>query len=337
MIPLPALRGDDPLGYLAALGVLSLSEHDLLPPLRLAWSGTTTPVACVEGDLSDLRDLVTDAFHRVADSGRAVPGVDGWFPLKVVSGKQEAPPAPPSIQSLLDSERSAWDPMRLPSDQASVLFREAEAVWQQNPWLSRWLLAMSAQVTEDAKGVELTPFYAPTGRMTLRGSIFDSTAQAVKQIDGPADALTHWVRTSYDGANFDERAVRDSVVATDGRASNRGAPSPTWLAAMSLRFFPMVESGRSTSTVGWIRDRLYPGYTNRSLVWPTWDPPLDPPAVRTLLAHPAVRPEITHPGRVRFDGAALTGLEVTGVFGSSRRTRTQGDGPLGPAVRLWPQ
>ncbi|WP_322818826.1 hypothetical protein, partial [Tepidiforma sp.] len=55
-----------------------------------------------------------------------------------------------------------------------------------------------------------------------------------------------------------------------------------------------------------------------------------------LIDHPALRIE-ERPGRLVLPEArTLAGLGVTAVFGASRRTESQGDGPIGPARLLWP-
>jgi hypothetical protein len=106
---------------------------------------------------------------------------------------------------------------------------------------------------------------------------------------------------------------------------------------MAMWLFPLVEHPGDVRCVGWQRVRLYPGYTRRSLVWPVWSPSLDAVAVRTLLAHPALALQPDADGGWRpADRARLTALGAHAVFGSSRATLAQGDGPLGPAVRLWP-
>jgi hypothetical protein len=222
-----------------------------------------------------------------------------------------------------------------------ALYAGADGEWidRRSAWPARWLVALTAQTATkgtERGDVELTPFYAPTGRMTMRTSIFEKTMDAVEAIDGPGDALTGWRRVSYDGANFDERAKRDAGVTTSGEPANRGAPSPTWLAAMAMRFFPIADDGKRIRTVGWQPVRLYPGYTRRSLVWPIWRTSLDAVAVRTLLAHPALRLEVASgkdPVPARPHELAAAG--VTHLFGSSRRTLQQGDGPLGPARLIW--
>lgn len=323
-VRIPGLRGNDPLGFLAAVGLVALAEQDEIPALTLAWDVRWGHCAVADGQYRSLDDMgahLKAAFERIRDSGRVLPGVDAAFPLR--------------------KEGRGSDPMRMPRPQMARFHEKAEERWlaQDDPWLARWLVALAAQcAVKDVKrgDVELTPFYAPSGQMSLRTSIFEKTMEAVDAVDGPVDALTMWRRTGYDGANFDERAKRDAGVTTSGKPANQGAPSPTWLAAMGMRFFPLVDDGRSTATVGWQRLALYPGYTSRSLVWPLWEPQLDAVAVRTLLAHPALTlQESENGGWQPSDRDALEGLGVVRVFGASRRTLSQGDGPLGAAVQVW--
>jgi hypothetical protein len=325
-VRLPALHGDDALGFLAALGLASLSEQGEIPALRLAWSGRAAPVALVEGEVSSVEELgeaLSHAFARLLSSSAVIPGVPANFPrAKAGSGK---------------------DPMRMTRAEMADLYRDFHNAWcaERDRWPARWLISIAAQSSiQDAKrgDVRLTPFYAPTGQMALRTSIFGKTMDAVTRVQGPSDALTHWRRATgidYDGANYDERAKRDAAVTTSGKPANQGAPSPTWLAAMAIRLFPVIDQGDRTKAVAWQPVRLYPGYTSRSLVWPVWEPALDPPGVRAMISLPDLQLEEQN-GRWAPKGrAALTSYGVRGVFGASRRTLSQGDGPLGPTVRLW--
>ena len=107
---------------------------------------------------------------------------------------------------------------------------------------------------------------------------------------------------------------------------------------MAIGFFPLVDDGKQARAVGWQRIRMYAGFTSRSLVWPTWEPFLDPAAVRTLLAHPALELERDGDRSPRLGSGArttLAGLGVSAVFGSSRRTLQPGDGPLRTARLVW--
>ena len=321
---LPGLRGDDALGFLAAIGLLSLADQGLLSPLRLTWEGSATPVARVEGAYTDVRDLgaaLVSVLDDLDEREGVIPGLEPDFPLP--------------------KRGSGSDPMRMSRAAMARFFAQADDARRTSgdPWFGRWLLALAAQgATKQGGDVELTPFYAPTGQMSLRGSVFEKTMEAVRDVDGPGDALTAWRRTAYDGANFDDRAKRDAGVTTSGKPGNQGAPSPTWLAAMGIRFFAVTDDGEHARTVGWQRIRMYPGFTSRSLVWPTWERLLDPPAVRTLLAHPALELAVDADRSPHLRGESATrlrGLGVTAVFGASRRTLQQGDGPLGPAHLVW--
>lgn len=321
MIALPGLRGDDPLGFLAAVGLIALSEQELLPPLRLRWTEGASPAAVVEGGwgtLGELEAALDSAFRMWTAAEGVLPGADPTLPLA--------------------KQGTGSDPMRMAPQEMARLFADAGAREHEaaDPWTARWLLALAAQTATKEKGdVVLTPFYAPTGQMALRSSLFELVADGVRKVGGPADALTAWVRTSaFKGANFDERALRDAATSSNGQPANLGAPSPTWLAVMGIRMFPVVERAGRARTVGWQAVRMR-GYS-RSLVWPVWTTPLDAPAVRVLLAASALEVAVRQ-DRLRLAGAgALPALGVTAVFLSRRRTLSQGDGPLGPAQLVWP-
>ncbi|MGQ0802457.1 MAG: type I-G CRISPR-associated protein, Cas3-extension family [Actinomycetota bacterium] len=320
------MRANDVLGFLAAVGLVALSEQGELPPLRLSWEGRSAPVAVIEGSWSTLDELgqeLSKVLERLGARGEVAPGLGADFPVP--------------------NTGSTTDRMRMPRSEMAQWYERADDEWRArgNPWFARWLVGLAAQAAikgETRGDVELTPFCAPTGRMTLRGSLFEASMAATQRIGGPGDALVRWRRIAFDGANFDDRATRDGAVTTTGKADNRGAPSPTWLAVMGIRMFTITDDGSATACVGWQRVRLYPGFTYRSLVWPAWTMPLDPAGVRTLLSHPALKLEgPPDDPRLPITGSdRLRALGISAVFGASRRTRSQGDGPLGPARRLWP-
>lgn len=323
----PALRGDDALGFLAAVGVVALAEQtpELLGPIRLAWKGSRTPKAMYESDCPSLEELgerLRTAFESVTVNGRALPGVDPAFPTKKVGSR-------------------GGDPMR---DATAIggLRQSAFESWSAGErWHSRWLSALVAPAAlHPTKGhAELTLFYAPAGQMTLRG-LFEQAIAGTAKIGGPGDALAGWRRTDcYQGANLDGRAVRTAEFRSDGRASPYGAPSPTWLALVGMRLFPAADNGRRSRTTAWLPLQLYPGYTRRSLIWPIWEEPLDAGAIRAICATAPLneladsRDELE--ARLNSTAATLRGLGIRAVFGASRRTADQADGPLGRAVRLW--
>lgn len=322
-IRIPTLRSDDALGFLAAVGLVALSEQGELPALRLSWEGRAASIARLHGEVGSVNELaghLEEAFTRLIARDEVVPGIGPDFPVPRPGGGK--------------------DPMRMTAKRMAEWYARADRLYQEHgePWFARWLIALTAQATvkDEKRGdVQLTPFYAPTGQMAMRTSIFEKTMEFVREVDGPGDAVQRWRKTSFDGANFDDRAKRDAGVTTSGKPDNQGAPSPTWLAAMAMRLFPLVDDGHEAATVGWQRFRMYPGFTSRSLVWPSWEPALDGAGVRTLLAHPAMRLGGTRTAPEVVSTGQLEALGVTAVFGASRRTLSQGDGPLGPARRLW--
>lgn len=331
-IPAPALRGNDPLGFLAALGVLALAEQGEIQPVRLRWEGGTAPHAVFVSDAytgtRDLADALREVARRLLNADAAIPGCPPEFPYR------NRHPA--------DTAKGA-DPMRMSREAARATCEDAARRWESGErWFARWVAALVAPYTLDKDGPEgrirLTPFNAPFGQMKFRDSYYDQACRYVAATPGmPEDAFVGWIRLEgYTGANLDARAIREAQVSTAGVPSNAGAPSPTWLAVMAIRFFPLADDGR-LRTAGWQEVQLYSGATRRSLVWPVWRPPLDAPSVRVLLNHPDLAVQVPNRGTPRVAGGArLRALGITGVYGSSRRTRTQGDGPLGPAVLLWP-
>lgn len=324
ILHVPALRGADALGFLAALGIASLADQELISPCRIGWTPGAAPTLVMEGyeSIPDLAHELTSAFAVLREAGSVGGGLPANFPVPKQGGK---------------------DPMRMAFDEMQTWYAYAQRQWLLGETrFAWWLTGMAGQtaVKDDQRGdITLTPFYAPTGQMAMRTSIFDKTVEAVEKVSGPADAVGNWRRVSYDGANFDDRAKRDAGLMTTGKSDNQGAPSATWLAAMAMTFFTMVDHGRSTDAVGWQRAWLYPGFTTRTLIWPVWSELLDPSAVRVLIAHPSLEVKRNRRALPTIPASAanrLRGLGVAGVFGASRRTLSQGDGPLGPAVRIWP-
>jgi hypothetical protein len=323
----PALRGNDPLAFLAAVGLLALAEQmpDVLGALRLGWRRSRVPQAALETTactIEELGDRLQRAFQRLIDSKGVIAGVPVEFPPEKKGSRGS-------------------DPMRMDHAQLSELRARALDAWRHGePWLSRWLSALVAPMAWNPKGfAEVSPFYAPSGQMSLRG-LFTGALRGVEELGSPCDALTGWRRVSYTAANLEGRAIRSAAVGTDGEPANQGAPSPTWLALTAIRMFPIADDGTTASATGWLRLALYPGYTRRSLIWPIWDELLDAPATRAMLSHPALQPAVSR--RDEFEEQLewtreheLRALGIASVFGSSRRTRARGDGPLGPAVCLW--
>jgi hypothetical protein len=376
-IPAPALRGNDPLGFLAALGVLALAEQGEIQPVRLRWEGGTAPHAVFVSDAyhgtRDLADALREVARRLLNADAAIPGCPPEFPYAephpIDAAKAQAIKA-------AGAKPTEGDPMRMSLQAARATYEDAARAELEdgNPWFARWLQAIVALGALDREGTEaricLTQFNAASGRMKFRDSIFDQACRHVAMTDGmPEDAFTGWIRVDwqwkrsssnkrgsadvstgwkqdptngYTGAKLDSRAIRGSETSTAGEPRNAGAPSPTWLAAMAFRMFPLTDDGGSIRTAGWqqpYRPKQEPAWPRGAFVWPVWRLPLGPEAVRVVLNHPSLSLVVDHgqKNRLRLAGESyLRALGVYRVFASPRLTEKRGDGPLGPAVLLWP-
>ncbi len=128
-VQLPALRGDDSLGFLAAVGIMALAEYGEIAKARLSWSVAAVPIAILEGPQSreQLADDLRLALDRLRTRKAAIPGLPADIPLVGGNGP---------------------DPMRMPREELAERYNDAEAAWlssPSNPWWGRWLIALAAQ------------------------------------------------------------------------------------------------------------------------------------------------------------------------------------------------
>lgn len=263
-IELPALNGLDPLGFLAALGVLRLLDGDIrLSFDRMTATARLTGVQGLDSVVGRLVALV----EAMPPDGLMVDMPPSLLPKKAGSGGS--------------------DPARLTPSEFSVVARSAT-----DAAASAWIRALWTELAlDDKERCALTPFSAPAGQQTLR-SMFEKPTEAVRA--DPArlltEALASWRRVDgFTGENFDFRAVRGAADQQDGRATMSGTPGATWLALSAIPLFPMGGDGIDPRTQRWLQlrypDRVRP---RLSLSWPVWEEPLDLDAVRALLAHPAI-------------------------------------------------
>jgi hypothetical protein len=310
------LRGDDPLGFLAALGTLRLVTFGLGSPCRLAFRDGPLPTArlevreeiTLEALAGDLEQLAREC-HA---SGRLLVGTRAEFPPSKVGTKGGDPArfTPEQLRSWGDSAVGAADEV-----------------------LAGWLLALYSADAVDEKGrAVMTPFYAPSGQMTLANNVAEPLKIVATKPGHVVAAFTQWRRVpGFTGANLDQRAIRDAGVEPSGESVNRGAPGPTWLALEGLGIGRTGRRQSAFPSVLWQGRRpRAEGRRSVAMIWPTWTTPLDVDAARSLLEHPAIalrRPQ---------HGSQLSVLGVSGVWRSERASLSNSDGPLMGATRLWP-
>lgn len=320
-IDLPGLRNNEPLGFLAALGLISIFELCIGADVRLGWSGVGGEARLELEDGWDL-DRVVEALEGVVatlDDFNLVDARVQGFPIPKVG-------------------TSGSDPMRMPFAEArglalhaANLERGGEAV------MARWLsgtVNLCARRKPDKSDQALNPLYAPAGQQTF-ASNFSIALSAVKRCPQHLrHALVGWRRVpGFAGANLDHRAERDSAATPDAEVKNLGVPGATWLALMS------VPQMRLTGDGTYQRATLFqrPARGRETMVWPLWRRPLAVAAVRALIEHPATRLSRDKDGTLGLDSRSkrgLAALDVDALAWAQRRHLGKSAGPIGPATLI---
>lgn len=356
---LPALRSNDAVGVLGALGVVEVATMALGLDLRLGWQGVGGSAVVSCADVGSVVDLA-GRLAAIARSVHAEGGVVAGAPVDLVDAKIG----------------SGVDPMKLPPEAVRNRLRRAQAEELEGVARARWLaslvnqLAVRRDPTTKEEICRFTPLYQGTGQQSLRQLYADALRACVEQPDELERAMLRWRRvTDYDGANLDHRAKRDAVAGAGRNVGNIGSPGVTWLALHAAPFFGLSGDGRSGEAVGWGRQGPT-GWRRESSTtfrWPVWRPPLDHAGIGTLLSHPDLRldlgmsgrsgaeptrgrfpsrpdarreggrrgEEAEHRRRVALDGR-LHALGVVGVLDAERESLGKSLGPLGPARVVWP-
>ena len=323
-VVMPALIGNDPLAFLAALGVLRLATTELGWDATLAWPNGPRNGAVLGGSPSEsTTDTLAEALFGIVERARAagqlIPGVEGFPPTKQ-GGAGSDPVKDLTLQDRSGLARTALDC---------------------EPQFGDWLVAvvaLAARDTDDGRDRLTAAFVRPTGQVT-----FDRSLKAGRDDVRPDDlraALTLWGRVDgVTGNYFDQRAIRDEFVGmhTSGQMKNFGVPGAAWLALMALPFLPVRTSlSGKAMTVGFQRRRVGP----TRMVWPIWTQPQSVFGVAALIDHPAVTraellPRDNKARRRAPIATSLRSLGISAVFAANRRPGPQGgDGALGPSEAI---
>ncbi|MFJ9444948.1 hypothetical protein ACIRRH_24165 [Kitasatospora sp. NPDC101235] len=366
-LELPAFRSDDPLGFLAALGILELTTATLPTEPCLHWNGPAGAAVLTTDQpltLDTLTQLLTT--HLPPKPTTAGPGTaepedsaeteDGEDQdADTASTKGESWDPFPHVPGLLTRTRedatAPNEALRMRVDTAHQTLRElAQSERETGDHQARWFASLTNVMCfedlkpktgkndpEPAEGSQLatvrrtpvTPLIAAAGQMTITGLMQKAVLGCHKDPRQIRSALDGWRRIpDYASANFDHRSLGDAHTNSEGKAYQRGAPGPTWLALHALGTFRLTATGHTQAATGWDTTD-----SRGALRWPAWTPPLDATAVTVLLEHPAVR--ATEPGTNR-NARMLTNLGVTALYTAPRTGLKQSNGPLAASCHLWP-
>lgn len=311
-VELRALDGRDPLGFLAALGVLRLlgSEAKLSFEPAAGTARLHGPWANVDAAVADLVALVDRS-----DPDAPIPGVSPSFPLAKATRKGG------TAQAEENGKVDQSDPMRVARASFATVVKKVRDL--DSGAADVWLPSLVTDLAVDRAGrVALSPFMAPSGQQSVR--TFFVKAAALVRAD-PAGhikgALTRWRRVDgFTGEYLDHRVLRSGADHPSGESVEAGVPGATWLATMALPLFRLSGDGSRPSATSWDRigGRLV-------MYWPLWTAPLDASAIKVLLGHPAVAPKASQEGGKRLDvemdapGASLREMSVFTVCAAERR------------------
>lgn len=251
-VALTAIRGDNPMGFLAALGALSLATDAQEGDALLAWerSGASwTPILAGPGIATedDVVELIAAA-HAQRDLELEL----GWSADLMKIDRQ-------TVRSLL-RERLAAGELRA-AETVAACVAELPPRWNA-PDLVRYTPFRVIPRVGRSRFLTAALAESRAGTDRLRECLFGTWTYSKG-----VNAL-RW----DPGARIQARALMSEAPSIAGTL---GVSCATLLAVRGLGFFPLLTTGREAAPPGLTRDRL---------VWPIWNEGLSEAAVRILVA-----------------------------------------------------
>jgi len=256
-VALLALEGNNPLGFLAALGTLDALTISV-PQATLRWTDDLVPYAVVGGvgGFDELLDVLE--LDREAWAGGTVLGFPADSPL---------PDAKPEAEEL-----RAW------FEAVAVVPERREA---------DLLCSLVAEGAFDGAGKNAKPthFHFTAGRQqfldmvrTLASEV--SREQLGEAVHGPWSYASKLPSLSWDAGSERIYAVRATNPSDDKRL---GVPGADWLAFRGLIFFPVRTLWQSLRTTACDDD-----WKRSAFRWPLWRVPASRDVVWSLVADPTL-------------------------------------------------
>ncbi|MFI0480397.1 hypothetical protein [Actinomadura sp. 9N215] len=311
-IDLPGLIGDDPLGFLAVMGL----RTQVSGLSYLSWDPEDRHAILHCHDAASVADLVVELTKRLRGigEGEALPGTTD-FPVR--------------------RRRGGPDPLRVTPGGYRRLASRGASEW--------WLRATLSERDTDADGHCLVnPLIAVRGRQTI-GSFWYYPMLEVRRDPKRllTEALTGWRRVEgSEGWLLDHRATYSTDPDLRGPGGSMAVPGATWLATLAVGEFgyPMFPGPDRPEGLpsGWFRvDNM------QVFAWPLWTLP--------TTSLPSVWNVGWEHGNWKFARVTGGGVEATiskthgvsapnsidhnvdlGIFAMCAAVRPQGGGPLTP-------
>ncbi len=302
-VHLTGLEGNNPLGFLAALGVQVAFQSDLEQP-RLWWSDDITPHAVVDGDfrIERIVEKALQAFAGLANSPSTTPK------------RPDGSPMPKG------------DALKLASSDIRAYLREAQA---SNP-CSALPFALIAEGSLDNQGVaKPSDLYFAAGQMKFLDIARKILAEVSREdliagLHGPWPYNSKLQSLKWDIGDDRVYALRSDNPSTRKKLTN---PGPEALAILGLSLHPVFAGRGRTLTQGCSGK----SWKESSYAWPLWSKPASPHAVKSLLAH-ASHPNPLATNRHRW----FRSWGVAKIFQSLIHRSDQGGyGTFGPPEVVW--
>lgn len=302
-VSLPALEGTNPLGFLAALGVLDALAVTT-PAVTLRWTDELIPHAII-GGVGDL-DWLLDVLNR----DRERWGSNALLRFPEPSPLADAKPGKGQLRSWFEFVAAQSDETRSGSDHLCAVV--AEGAFDNN---------------QKAKPTHL---HFTAGQQQFLNMVRDLAARVDRErldeaLCGPWRYDSGLPSLSWDSRGERMYAVRATNPSKDKRL---GVPGADWLAFRGLVFYPVT---RTTS--GALRTTACnASWKSSAFRWPLWSVPITKSVARSLLADETLVSERRRK-RVRAED-----LEARGIFSlqesSIRRSDQGGYGSFGAPETL---
>lgn len=301
-VPLSGIDGSNPLGFLAALGMMRILSRQWPDrnvcmrwrPLGAAWR----PELAADHALSE--DAVVDTLDQAAGD------VQRMFPPELINLSQ-GENCPTNNKG-----ESKWrDKLRFPAREFANILRgwlETSSATQREPldYAAAWATDAYRDEVDKREVARRTRFDFTAGQQTFIGMIRDlrescSPAELHRCLFGTWEYPTGTVSLRWDPEDEKRQYALQAFDPTDSSKNPaRSEPGANLLAAEGLPLLPVIPAAGGAGQAG-----LGHGRGSRYWVWPIWQVWLDLDTLRSVLALPLEAMASGHPAELAARGIAL--------------------------------
>ena len=301
---LTGLDGSNPLGFLAALGILNvLADRGDAP--KLAWRSGDWRAIVTDGTVADREELLTHLSDDVA-TWRGDPCLE----LKYAKGGRQA--------------KQSWDLKPPPHEFRSYLERLVGGSESRRRRAVDFATAFATETARDNNGnTKPTALHFTAGQQQFLEMVAQ-LRDAVTRDDLEEAVFGPW---RYERAlpvlGWDCSATRLYALRADdpSKAEKRGVPGADWLAFRGLSFIRVASIGTQIATTG-----CSGGWKTGTFCWPLWDIGLTRESVHVVVQM-ADLPQLPEDDRL---ARGICGMFACGI----RRSEQGGYGSFAPAAAV---